>query len=315
MRTNNPGLITLTLNPAIDHILKLDSISLYSKNLVEKAFTFYGGKGINAAYALGKLGASCVAAGFIGEKELAPLTQKLDSVSVKTRFLAIHGNTRENFKVMDIQAKKDTEFNQPGFTVGPEEIIKLNAVLSGLFQQCNWLAISGSLPPGIDETYYAEIIRRAKGCGVKTCLDTSGKALRAGIAAQPALLRINLAELEEALGRKLDRQPEILAGMNELIDAGIEMVIVSMGKRGVIGCNTHEAWLVNVPEVKVTSLTGAGDTLTAGCLHALSTGQSFNEMLLSASALATASTLKMEPGDFDPQDLLKISKQTTLERL
>jgi 1-phosphofructokinase family hexose kinase len=306
---------TLTVNPAIDHIFTVDTLTLYNKNLIKRAATFYGGKGINVAYALGKLHSSCMAAGFIGLEDLAPLTQKLASVSVNANFIAVPGNTRANYKVMDIQMEKDTEFNQTGFLIEPEDLAKLNDLLTSLWIKNQWLAISGSLPAGADAAFYPETIRMAAQAGMKTCLDTSGEALRAGAAAKPTLLRVNHSELEEALGKKLDVQADIIAGMRELIDSGIEMVVVSMGKQGVIGCKGSETWSVSIPEVNVTSLTGAGDTLTAGCLHCLIQGKPFSEMLKFGSALATASTLKAEPGDFDLHDLNEILKQTKLKEL
>ncbi len=308
-------IITLTLNPAIDHIFSVDTLSLYNKNLIKSTSTFYGGKGINVAYALGKLRSACMATGFIGRKDLAPLTQKLSSVSVSAQFIAVPGNTRANYKVMDVQSGKDTEFNQTGFLIEPEDLVKLTDLMKSLWIKNHWLAISGSLSAGVDAAFYPETIRKAARAGMQTCLDTSGEALRAGAAAKPTLLRVNHSELEEAIGKKLDAQTDIISGMRDLIESGIEMVVVSLGKQGVIGCKGSETWSVNVPEVKVTSLTGAGDTLTAGCLHCLIQGKPFSEMLKFGSALATASTLKAEPGDFDPRDLNEILEQTKLKEL
>ena len=311
----NFPIITLTLNPAIDHIFTVDTLSLYNKNLIKDTSTFYGGKGINVAYALGKLGCDCTAAGFVGQKEQVQFTRKLASVAVNACFIPVGGKTRENYKVMDLAVHQDTEFNQPGFTVNSNELTGLMALLSDIFKRSTWLAVSGSLPEGVDISCYAEIIRLADRSGVKTCLDASGATLRAGLAAKPAMLRINRSELEEALNRKMDEPAEVTAGIHSLIDSDIEMVIVSLGKQGVIGSNGSESWSVSVPEVPAIGLTGAGDTLTAGCLYGLSQGKSFSEMLRFGSALATAGTLKLEPGDFDPQDLEVILPQTTLQKL
>ncbi len=312
---NNFPITTLTLNPAIDHIFTVDTLSLYNKNMIRDISTFFGGKGINVAYALGKLGGNCTAAGFIGEKEQAQYTQKLASVSVKTSFIPVEGETRQNYKVMDLKTRKDTEFNQTGFSIQSEDLARFRALLPGLLVHSSWLAISGSLPAGVDNAFYAEIIHLAGQAGVKTCLDASGEALRAGLAAKPALLRVNRSELEEAASRKLEEPAEVLTAMRALIESGIEMIVVSMGKQGVLGSNGSENWAVSVPAVPVVSLTGAGDTLTAGCLYSLFQRKSFSEMLRFGSALATTSTLKLEPGDFDPQDLAAVLKQTALKKL
>jgi len=312
---DNTDIITLTYNPAVDQIFTIDSLSLYNKNQVKDGYSFYGGKGINVAFALGKCGASCTAAGFIGKKDLHALQQKFHSLPVKLRFITIEGNTRENLKVMDLSTGKDTEFNQPGFTIQASDLQRLDRLLSKEFQTGGWLAVSGSLPPGMPDDYYAHIIAQAHQAGMKTCLDASGAALRAGIAAKPTLLRINLSETEELLGRELCETAQIVTAISQLLSSGIGMAVISMGKRGVIGSNGRQIFRAVVPAVNVASLTGAGDTLTAGCLHSLARGDSFRQMLGFGSALATASTLKMEPGDFDPQDLSRILEQTTLEAL
>ncbi|NPV41822.1 MAG: 1-phosphofructokinase family hexose kinase [Anaerolineae bacterium] len=312
---NNSRIITLTLNPAIDLSFAVDALTVYDKNLVDESSTFLGGKGINVAFALGKLGDACLASGFIGRRELVSYRRKLAAVSVEADFVPVNGRTRVNYKVMDRSVNKDTEFNQPGFTVSPAAVARLARSLSAQMPAAAWLALSGSLPLGAPVSIYADLIRLAGQSGVKTCLDASGPALVAGLAARPALLRVNRAELEQALGRDLNDQGTLAAGMRELIASGVEMAVISLGKDGVIGSDGRQTWLARVPAVKPLSLTGAGDTLTAGCLHCLTRGMAFSEMLRFGSALATASILKAEPGDFDPGDFSGIFEKTTLRQL
>jgi 1-phosphofructokinase family hexose kinase len=311
----NNKIITLTLNPAIDHIFSVDSLLLYNKNVIRDLLTFYGGKGINVAFALGKLHANCTATGFIGENDLAAVTNKLASEHVKSEFVSIQGSTRSNYKVMDIQKQKDTEFNQAGFSVQPEDINRLQHLFDSLFMDTGWLAISGSLPPGIKAEFYRDLIAAANKSGLQTCLDTSGEALKAGITGKPTLLRINRSELEEAAGQILEDNDQIQSAITRLITTGIEMVVVSMGQKGVLASNSTSTFMAIVPKVEITSLTGAGDTLTAGFLHALTQGKSFQDALLFGSSLATASTLKLEPGDFNPDDHARILKDTIMKQL
>jgi hypothetical protein len=67
---------TLTLNPSIDHILTVDALSLYNKNILTGKQTFYGGKGINTAFTLGKLGIPTTAVGLIGANDLVGVEKK-----------------------------------------------------------------------------------------------------------------------------------------------------------------------------------------------------------------------------------------------
>ena len=108
-------IITLTLNPAIDLILTVDTLSLYNKNILAGKQIFYGGKGINAAFTLGKLGIPAAASGLIGAQDLAGLDKKLSTVGIHNAFIPIDGITRSAYKIMETATNRDTEFNQAGY--------------------------------------------------------------------------------------------------------------------------------------------------------------------------------------------------------
>ena len=310
MKSSN--ILTLTLNPAIDHIFSVDRLAFYSKNIINQSRIFYGGKGINVANALGKLNSPCVASGFIGKKEQAAFKQKLAAVGVETAMVCIDGPSRVNIKIMDDSQGKDTELNQKGFSVSADDLAKLTAQIVHLFEHTSWLAISGSLPPGAPVNSYYDLIHLAQAQGVKTCLDTSGEALKAGLRAQPTLLRINRSELEEISGCRLDSPKQIKQAIQDVLANGVVMAIISLGGQGILGSDGTQSLLARIPAVEVQSLTGAGDTLTAGCLHMLSQGKPFEEVLRFGSALATASTLSLEPGDFTQENLEAVLAQTSL---
>jgi len=308
-------IITLTLNPAIDHILTVDVLSLYNKNIVRDSSIFYGGKGINTAFALGKLHATCRALGFIGEQEVDAFRQKLTQVGVDSSFIPVNGITRLAIKIMASDCGKDTEINQSGFKIEECDLDKLTSLLEELLPNCSWLTISGSLPPGAPEDIYAQLIAQTKRAGACASLDASGEALRAGAQAQPDLLRVNRSEMEELCGRSLAGQYDLKNAVRAFIHGGIRMAVVSMGKQGLLGCDENKCFLASVPAMQAVSLTGAGDTLTAGFLHALTSGKSFSQALQIGAALASASVICKEPGDFRESDFDVILSQVRIEEI
>lgn len=312
---NNSRIITVTLHPSIDYVLMVDSLIPYDKNIVKDTQIFYGGKGINTAYALGRLKAKCLAVGIIGEKEHNPFCEKLSSVNVQTDFLTFQGETRTNFKIIDREKGKDTEFNQSGFPVNTKLQNEFLSLLGTFLPNTTWLILSGSLPPGTPSSFYGDLINTARKHGVKTCLDTSGKALAAGVQAQPNMLRINRSELEELAGIDLKDNLHLLSAAEKLLLSGIEMVIISLGKAGAIGITSEQKVMATIPAVAVRNLTGAGDTLTAGFIQSLNQGKSFREALRFGSALATASTLRLEPGDFKMSEFAAILENTIVHPL
>ena len=306
------SILTLTLNPSIDHILIAESANPGEKNILASSATFYGGKGINAAFTLGKLGISACTCGFIGQDNLAGLQEKLNHSGIRPRMTKIRNKTRHTFKVMQSGGGKDTEYNEPGEAISITQMDALMVDLNDAIRDCKWLILSGSIPRGVPVDFYATLIQQCNGRGIKTILDTSGKALKNSIHASPTVVRINSDELHEIFpecGRGMDGMQSALA---ELHQDGIPYCAVSLGEDGALGFDGEQFINVHVPKVRTQSLTGAGDAMTAGIVASLNSGRLFAEALRYSAALATASTLKMEPGDFDLDDFTDIYERTTI---
>lgn len=308
-------ILTLCLNPSIDSILSVNTILLYSKNILEGSRLFYGGKGINVAYALGKLGTNVIATGFIGREDEEAFSRKLSAVGAETCLLAVNGQTRKTYKIVEGARGKDTEFNEKGFTVTAEDQTELIALLDRLLNDAGWLVLTGSLPPGLPESFYKTLILKARTHKLIICLDASGVTLREGAQARPDVLRINRSELEELVGIELPDVQSISWAIKETAQKGIRNVVVSLGAEGVLASDDGRIIRVRTPKVEVKSLTGAGDTMIAGIVYQLSRGIEFQESVRFGAALATASVLRFEPGDFDPEDLRRILQNTVVEQI
>lgn len=303
------NILTLSLNPAIDHIVVIKRFTPFAKNQISSMATFLGGKGNNVALALGKLGANCEAIGLIGEEEHGALQSRLEQVGVRTNFITIRDHTRENFKFIDQRTERDTEFNQPGFDVSRQDLEKLKALVEEALGRADWLILSGSLPPGAPADIYKEFIALARRARVRTCLDASGAALEEGVKGQPSLLRINLTELEELCGRRLHPVALIMEELSRLHSAGVERALISSGKSGAIAFDGREFLRIKAPTVTPVSPTGAGDAMTAACVCQLQRGKTFRESVSFSAAAATASVLAQEPGDFRLKDLNSLLPQ------
>jgi len=308
-------ILTLTLNSCIDHILTVNRVALHNKNILTGKQCFYGGKGINAAFTLGKLGIQATAAGLIGAQDLIGLTKKLSVVGVHSAFVPINDATRSAYKIMETAINRDTEFNQASTQIHQKDLDKLETLINKLLNMHQWLAFCGSIPVGISPGFYASWIEKCKLLGIITCLDTSGQALKQGVRAAPDILRINRFELGELLALEITSNHEVIDAIKTLQKTGVGKVIVSMGAEGTAGYDGENMWRVHIPQVEIHASTGAGDTMTAGLIASLSQGKSFAESLRFSSALATASTQKMEPGDFDRENFEDILQKTILQEI
>jgi 1-phosphofructokinase family hexose kinase len=216
---------------------------------------------------------------------------------------------------MDTASNHDTEFNQTGSRVSKKHLDALISELHELLNTHSWLALCGSVPAGIPGNFYATLIEKCKQSGILTCLDTSGEALMKGIRAVPDILRINLSELGDIFARKISGIHDTINALKDLRENGIGKTIVSMGTEGALGYDGENIWQVRVPHVEIRGLTGAGDAMTAGLIASFCHGKSFADSLSFSSALATASTLHMEPGDFGDENLSDILRKTTIEEI
>ena len=153
------------------------------------------------------------------------------------------------------------------------------------------LVVSGSVPPGIRPTIYAEMIALARAAGVRTVLDASGELLRQGLAARPWLVKPNRLEMETLLGRPLPDLAAAGEAARSLLGNGTEVVCLSLGGDGALLADTDGTWFCGNLDIPVLGVQGAGDSMVAGLCAAHRQGLSGAEMLQWGVAAAHASLI------------------------
>jgi 1-phosphofructokinase len=264
---DGPKIATLTLHPALDMTVRVDHLRLGEVNRAQAMQVGAGGKGVNVATFLSQSGCRVAASGFLGEENAEVFERHFSQFGIEDRFLRIPGRTRVSVKLVDEGQQATTDINLTGPAPSAQLLDRLFEIVVSLAEECSWIMVSGSLPPGVDPGYYARLIRGLKARGCSVGLDSSGEALRQGIEAGPTLVKPNLRELEELTGGKLDSDDHVLAEARGLVEKGIELVVVSMGDRGAFFVESGRAFLVVPPMVEVVhSTVAAGDALVAGII-------------------------------------------------
>ena len=139
-----------------------------------------------------------------------------------------------------------------------------------LAQKGDWWVLAGSLPPGLQQTYYADLIEDIQRAGARVVLDTSGEALRWGCSAQPFLAKPNELELKQLTGLVVDSAAEIASAARAVQASGIENVVVSLGKEGAMLVNERSVWQAASPRIQERNPIGAGDSMVGGLVWGLS---------------------------------------------
>lgn len=307
-------ILTLTLNPALDLAIRTGPLRLGEVNRTESTRLDAGGKGINVARVLVDLGHDVTVSGLLGEDNETAFVRAFADRGMHDAFIRVPGETRINAKLSEPDGRV-TDLNGPGPWIPPQALDALTERVKSLLPGRDAVVLSGSLPPNVTPEQLASLVRQLRAQRVPVWLDTSGAALRAGLAANPTAVKPNETELADWAGHPLDTAEARLQAALRLNAEGIEEVIVSAGAEGVLWVRGGVALSATSPRVQVVSTVGAGDTLVAGMLHGVLSGGPREQVLRFATALAAESVRHIGVGDSRAPDFEALQQQTHVRTL
>lgn len=305
--------LTVTLNPALDLTVQLPALHLGEVNRSDNLQVHAAGKGLNLAQVLADLGHQLTVTGFLGEANAQPFEQLFAARGFADEFVRVAGETRSNIKLAEADGRI-TDINGPGLEVGAAQRDELLARLERLVPGHELVVVAGSLPRGVEVPWFVELLQRLARLGARVALDTSGAALREGLALSPWLIKPNEEELAQARG--LDpANAQALADEARRLNARIEHVVMSQGAAGVSWFSPAAAWRALPPKVRVVSTVGAGDSLLAGMLHGLLAGWPAERTLAHATAIAAQAVGQIGFGITDRAQLAELEAAVRLQPL
>lgn len=287
-----PYVVTVTLNPALDKTVIIDKLQVGGLNRVQSMRMDPGGKGINVARVLNQFGVNVKAAGLIAGSQGQILQKYLAAAKISASFLTIPGETRTNLKIVDSSSNITTEINEAGFAVEKTEMNAFKDQLSEILNEASYLVLSGSLPPQVECSIYRELTEIAKSKGVNTILDADDEALFEGIQAAPFAIKPNIHELEKLAGHKMVDDQDIIRAARNILEKGIEIIIVSMGAQGAIIMDKKETYRVRTGPIVPRSTVGAGDSMVAVLVYSLLHQHSLAETAQWVTAAGTVTASK-----------------------
>jgi len=311
-------IVTVTLNAAVDRTLAVPSFQIGQRHRASVGFTSAGGKGINIARALKRLGAPVVATGLAGGRTGTLIVEELTAEGILNDFVRIREESRTSTAVLDPTSNAYTEINEWGPDVQEDELEILADKLAYLCQGAEFLVLAGSLPRGVEPGFYGELIREANRRGVATILDAEGEALRLGVEAEPHLVSPNMREAEALVGHEFSDSEDLAEGLDEIAELGARNALITLetGCYALFREDRDEVRLrADAPIVEAVSRVGAGDTLLAGFVAARLAGRPFEEAVRAGVGAGSASVLEAGPGRFDPREAGRLASLVTLERL
>lgn len=298
---------TLTLNPSIDYVIKIDQFSdgeTLRSNAEEK---YPGGKGIMVSKLLKNLGEKSVNIGFLGGFTGDFIRKKLNDLGIEEDFTRIEDDSRINVK---LKYETETEINAQGPQIKEEEIEKFLNYLDQL-QEDDFVIISGSIPKSLGDDFYRVIVNLLEMNNVRFALDTSGKKLYKLSSYKPFLVKPNKDELSEIFEDKIDSDEKIVKYARKLIDQGAENVIVSLGKDGSIFVDNSVTYKAKPIEGKLINSVGSGDSMVAGYIFGYMKG--FSKLDSYKLAVSCGSATAFSPDIAEKELINEIFKKVEVE--
>lgn len=298
-------IVTLTLNPALDKSSSVERMIPEHKLRCTAMRLDAGGGGVNVSKGIKKLGGESTAVFPLGGNNGRKLLEILAESGIATAIVDVPGETRENISIAESSTNLQYRFTTPGLELSEEQAEHCLHIIKNL--KPDYLIASGSLPPGLPENYYCKVAALAKKTGTRFILDTSGMGLLPASDEGVFLLKPNLRELSALSGvEKLEMNQVDDAAMG-LIQKGIcEVVVVSLGPQGCLLATREGFEHISAPIVKKKSTVGAGDSMVAGMVWALSQGQSYLEMARMGVACGTAATMNEGTELFHPKEVWRL---------
>ncbi|MCI5871741.1 1-phosphofructokinase [Streptococcus sp.] len=251
---------TVTLNPSIDFIVRIDSVEIGSVNRMDSDDKYVGGKGINVSRILKRLGHDNTATGFIGGFTGQFIKDGLQIEGIASQFIEVDQDTRINVK---IKADQETEINGAGPVVTEAQVEALKSILSSLTNE-DTVVFAGSAPANLGNQIYNELIPVAKKAGAEVVCDFEGQTLLDSLAYQPLLVKPNNHELEAIFGVKLNGLADVEKYAREILAKGAKNVIISMAGDGALLVTPEAAYFAKPIKGTVKNSVGAGDSMVAG---------------------------------------------------
>ncbi|WP_342268844.1 1-phosphofructokinase [Spiroplasma endosymbiont of Aspidapion aeneum] len=284
---------TITLNPAIDVTIETNGFSINETNYYTNSYSFIGGKGINVAFILNQLEAEVYATGFLGKDNSDFFVNKFKEFNINNNFIIIDGLTRTNFKIKNLSRKEETELNGLGFIVNKNNINEIILQLSNKLLKGDILIAAGSLPRNTDTSIYQRIGDLCLQKEVVFILDTSHIQMIKALKAKPYLIKPNIQEICEILGKKFENREyslnEVKLLVEDLKKLGARNILLSMGAKGsIFFTEDNKIYKTGIAKGDLINSVGSGDSMVAGFAYGLYKGMSIKERLMYASACGGA---------------------------
>lgn len=306
--------MTVTLNPAVDKTYTTQGLIVGNVNRMRTVMNIAGGKGVNVTKILRQYKYAVGAVGFLGGYSGRFIEEELARRGAECRFVHVEGETRSNINILADDGYV-TEILEPGPTISDERQDAFLKQYDVLLKECGLVILSGSVALGLDNDIYEKLIVRAAEESVPVYLDSSGEGLRYGLRAKPQLIKPNWRELEYIVGHRLKKREEIIESAQFLRSMGIDRVIVSMGRKGLLSVTELGVLHAKPPKIDAVNTVGCGDSVVASYAMSYMKGETEEQAIVRACAVSAANATTAESANIPLETAEDLMNKIIVEKV
>jgi len=299
---DHAGIITVTLNPAIDRVIEVESFAIGEHQVGRERLRQAAGKGVNISRTLARMGLPSTATGFLGAYNMSAYESVFRDGRIANAFVTLAGQTRENFTITDLRTRRETHIRTSGLGVDMWGLGKLTRTLEQIVVRGATVIFSGSLPPGMKPHHLAAMVECCLQRGARVAVDTSGPALTAVAELPLWVVKPNAKELAALVGSEHLEEDEQLDDTRRLASR-FEHVLLTLGSRGAHlvtgGVELHG--VLDLRSEEVVSTVGCGDVFLAAYIAGLHQNLPPREAFAGALAFGAACAMVHDPAGAQPE--------------
>lgn len=289
--------------------MEFDRVQLGEVNRCATSTWSAAGKGANVVRVLGTLGARTVLMGFCGGDTGRVWLDDLARAGIPVEIVRTHSAMRICQTLIDRSTDAVTELVREAPLPTQAEWKTLLRRFNTLLPRAELVVIAGALMPGARDTAYRDLVRQAEAHNVPVLIDSQKTALVRTLSHRPLLVKLNVHELENTLGRSLRSEKQIIASARRLIDRGAQQAVVTHGAKGAWLVLPERVWHFTPPRIRALNPIGSGDAVTAGIAYGIVKGWDIIESVRIGIACGAANALTLTPGDVDVRTVRKLVRK------
>ncbi len=289
-------ILTVCMSPSMDVTIELDSLNVGKTNVVKSKAISFGGKALNVAIGVARLGGKAYTTGLMYKENGHLFENMLTKEGVPFSFVWNKGRVRENYKFIDNRSML-TEINDIGQEIETGKTEEILSMVRKFSEQSNVTVLSGGIPRGVEDRYYGSLAQAVSTKSLKI-VDTVGQRMFYALNQGVDLVKPNLEELENALGKRIADKADMLAACYELLDRGAKRVLLSLGKQGAVITDGTKTYYCKSINVAMNSTVGAGDGMVAASAMLLDRNAPLDEILRAGVAAGTATVMTVGQTSF-----------------